>query len=233
MKKLLMVNIAVVLALLTASSVRAANTNAMLVQIQITASLQQTNIVTTSGVTTTTYTTKSATIGNQQILNMLQAEFSTTFPTGAQLAYNLTGSSGFHVLDASGTDILDVSKNLSDSSYRFDLTNNVTGGGAPEIILGKTAETVSTGNTTQTVTAEQCDYALFYADSHGNNFHFSGLLVLKANASVVSSTTTYNTVSFSINGQGGGTFFNAADGLYDTGVFAKAKIIASGKNLVQ
>ncbi len=220
---------------LSAGNLQAAsgNTNATLITIQITGSIQQTTIVTNGDAVTTTYATTPVKIGNENILNMLQAEFGTTFPVGAQLGYNLSGKIGFHILDQNGNPILDVSTNAADSSYVFSLSNNVAGVTVPTLITGKAVGSTVNSNQTQTVTEVAPDYGMFYSDIHSNNFHIDGLLTLKANASVTSSNTVYNTVSFTIVGTGGGTFFNPADGKYDSGIFTKVKISAKGTGIIQ
>jgi hypothetical protein len=220
---------------LTTGNLQAAspNTKAVLITIQISGIIQQTTIVTNGDVVTTTYTTTPVKLGNQNILNLLQAEFGTTFPVGAQLAYNLSGTRGFHVLDQSGNPILDASTNAADSSYVFDLSNDVASATVPTLIIGKAVDNTVTSNQTQIVSQVVPDYGIFYSDSHGNNFHLDGLLTLKANGSVTSSNTTYNTVSFTIAGSGGGTFFNPADDKYDTGVFTKVKVSAKGAGIIQ
>src|ERR1700722_16571117 len=111
----------------SAGTVQAANTNALLMEIQLAGVVQKTTVVTNGNVQTTTYTTTSLNIGNQNILNMLQAEFGTNFPTGAQLAFNVGGTSGFNVLDANGNEILDASQNPLDANYVFALSNSVAG----------------------------------------------------------------------------------------------------------
>jgi hypothetical protein len=209
------------------------NTNALLISFQISALIQQTTIVTNGAVVTTTYSTTPVKIGNQNILNLLQAEFGTTFPLGAQLAYNLTGSIGFHVLDKNGSPILDVSTNATDTSYVFALSNNVAGATVPVLIVGKGVDNTLTSNQTQTVTETAPDYGVFYTDSHGNHFHLDGFLTFKPNISVTSSNSTYTTASFTIIGSGGGTFFNPADGKYDTGVFTKVRVSAKGTGIIQ
>jgi hypothetical protein len=209
------------------------NTSAMLIQFQITALVQKTVIVTNGNEATTTYTTTTVQLGNQNILNLLQAEFSTTFPAGAQLAYSLD-TQGFYVLDQTGNSIMNVSTNPSDGSFMFNLSNSVAGATSPEVLTGKIVENIVTTNETETASAISPDYGIYYQDSHGNNFHLDGLLTIKLVGNVAADgTTTYSTVSFTIVGSGGGTFFNPDDDLHDTGVFTKAKVTASGKDVIQ
>lgn len=237
MKKFVLLTLAVTLGLLGLGNSKlqaaSANTNALLISIQISGIIQETTIVTNGDVVTTTYKTTPVKIGNQNILNLLQAEFGTTFPVGAQLAYNLTGNIGFHVIDQEGNPILDVSTNAADGTYAFGLSNAVTHASVPTLIIGKAVDNTVTSNQTEIVSEIAPDYGIFYTDSHGNNFHVDGLLTLKADASVTSSNTIYNTVSFTIVGDGGGTFFNPSDGKYDDGVFTKVKVSAVGKGLIQ
>jgi hypothetical protein len=209
------------------------NTNALLVQVQITAVIQSSTVVTNGNVETATYGGTTLALGNQDILNMLEVEFATSFPAGAQLAYNLTGPTGFHVLSASGESILDVSTNAADHSYAFGLSNNVTRTTAPMLALGKAVVNLTTTNATETVLQLEPDEGVFYTDSHGNHFHVDGLLAFKIGVTVVAGTATYNTVSFTLTGSGGGTFFNPNDDKYDTGVFTKAKISAVGKGIIE
>ena len=128
-------------------------------------------------VITSTYTSKPLKIATKDILNLLSTEFGTSFPSGSQLAYRL-GTSGFLVLDNSGNLVLDVSTNLTDSSYRFSLTNN----SGTSAISGKAVQTTTTAstNTVESATDTYSDYAIYYADGKGNNFHFTGVIVLKA-----------------------------------------------------
>ncbi len=209
-----------------------ANTNALLVSFQITGLSQDTAVVTNNNVESTTYSANSLKIGNVNFLNLLQAEFGTTFPTGAQLAYYLTGDTGFHVLDQNGASILNVSTNPADSSYGFGLSNSIAGVYA-QLLVGKAANNLVTSNQTETVTAYAPDYGIFFYDSHGNDFHIDGLLTLKINASMTASSGVYNSVSFTITGSGGGTIFNPTTGTNETMVFPKAKVSAKGSGIIE
>lgn len=215
------------------ASVQAASTNALSVSIQITAAIQKKVSATNSGVVTTAYTTTAAKIGNAEILRMISAEFATQFPAGAQLGYGIGNHGGFQVLNPNGDLILEVSTNPADSGYGFTLSNNVLHAGSPQIFVGKEVNNQNTTNDTYVATISQPDYGVFYQDSHGNNFHFIGLLVEKANAVIVGENTTYKTIAISLGGAGGGSFFNAADGNVDTAVFTTAKFTGSGKNIIQ
>ena len=209
------------------------STNAMAISIQIAGAIPDIVAVTNKGVVTTTYSSTAIKLGNEDLLNMLQTEFAVSFPTGAQLAYYLTGDIGFHVLDQDGNSILKASTNALDSSYVFALSNSVAGGVYADLIVGKTTLTEATSNTQEAATETLPDYGIYYSDSHGNNFHVDGLLVLKLTATQTATSLVYNTVSFTIAGQGGGKFFNAADGKYDTGVFTKVKVSAKGAGIIQ
>jgi len=156
-----------------------------------------------------------------------------SFPTGAQLAYYLSGDMGFHVLDQEGNSILKASTNALDSSYTFALSNSVAGGVYVDLITGKATTIEATTNTQEVVTGTGPDYGIYYSDSHGNDFHVDGLLVLKAKSTQTATSLVYNTVSFTITGQGGGKFFNPADGKYDTGVFTKVNVSAKGTGVIQ
>jgi hypothetical protein len=237
MKRFVLLTVTITLGLLEVSTsnlqAASANTNAMIVSFQITGIVEHTTIVTNSGVVTTTYATTPVKLGNQNILDMLQAEFGTTFPVGAQLAYNLRGVPGFHVLDKNGNSILNVSTNVADSAYVFTLSNKVAGATAPILFNGKLVNNMGTTDQTEIVTETAPDWGIYFKDSHGDDFHLDGLLTIKVNTSITSSNATYNTISFTIAGSGGGTFFNPIDGLVDTGVFTKARFSAKGANIIQ
>ncbi len=209
------------------------STNAMAISFQIAGAIPNEVAVTNKGVVTTTYSSTAIKLGNEDLLNMLQTEFAVSFPTGAQLAYYLTGDIGFHVLDQDGNSILKASTNSLDSGYVFALSNSVAGGVYADLIAAKATLIEATTNTQESATETVPDYGVYYSDSHGNNFHVDGLLVLKLKATQTATSLVYNTVSFTITGQGGGTFFNAADGKYDTGVFTKVKVSAKGAGIVQ
>src|SRR5208337_364071 len=51
-------------------------------------------------VITSDYTAKPLKIATKDVLNLLAAEFGTSFPSGAQLAYDLNSPQGFVVLDS-------------------------------------------------------------------------------------------------------------------------------------
>jgi hypothetical protein len=190
--------------------------------------LVTTNVV--GNVVTSIYTTKPLMITTKNILNILEAEFGTSFPVGAKLVYGL-GSGGFRVLDPQGNLVLDASTNGSDANYRFVLSNSVYN----SAITGKTVMTITTAstNTTQLLTARAPDYGIYYEDGKSNDFHFTGLLTLRADALITSSNTVYKTVSILLNGSVGGTIFNPLDGQYDKAVFTDATWNASGVNVFQ
>jgi hypothetical protein len=179
---------------------------------------------------TETFTTKTVTITTKDILNLLAREFNTTFPAGAQLAYAL-GQEGFVVLDNKGNVFLNVSANAADSSYRFSLTN--TDQSNISVVKGTEISTknTSTTNTVVNITYTICDYAIYYADGKGNDFHFSGVATLSENGSENASTSVIKSISIILSGSGGGTFFNPADGRYDKGVFTTATWRATGVNI--
>jgi hypothetical protein len=184
---------------------------------------------TVGNIITSTYIAQPVKIDTQNILTLLAGEFGTTFPSGAQLAYQI-GIGGFVVLDNSGNLVLNVSSNANDASYRFSLTNT----SSIMSISGKAVQTTTTSstNTVEDATETLADYAIYYADGKGNNFHFGGPVVLKVNATV-NTNTDYKTLSIVLTGSGGGTFFNPSDGHYDSGVFTKAIWTAAGKNVPQ
>jgi hypothetical protein len=238
MKKLMLLIAVIALGLLglSTSNLQAAsgNTNVLLpISFQITGLIPHTTIVTNGDVVTSTETPTRVKIGNQNILDLLQAEFGTTFPVGAQLAIDLTGQGDFHVLDRNGNSILNASTNASDSSYGFGLSNTVAGAYVPAIGTGKRVDNTVTSNATIKITTIAPDYGIYFFDSHGNNFHLDGLITLKANASVKSTNITYNSISFTIVGSGGGVFFNPIDGLLSTGVFTKVKVSAKGTGIIE
>jgi hypothetical protein len=215
----------------------AVTTNGVLSTIAIVGVFSPTNspVMTTNtigNVITSTYTAKPVKIATKDILTLLQAEYGTTFPSGAQLAYSLNSSpAGFVVLDKNGNLVLNVTTNLADSSYRFSLTNS----SSATTISGKAVKTTTTSstNTVENVIEILSDYAIYYADGKGNNFHFTGVIELKADALVTSTNTVYKTLSILLSGTGGGTFFNPAATEYDQGTFTKATWSASGKNVTQ
>ena len=189
------------------------STNAMIVKLALTAQIQAPIVgITNSPNTNSTYSVTKVKIANKDILNLLSAEFGTSFPTGAQLGLTLNPYFNFVVLDSAGNVFTNVSANLNDSSYVFSITNN----SPTTIITGKVAATPAI--TTETVTELASDFTVYYQDGHGNNFHFGGLVTVKATATVVANVTTYKTVSLSLPCSGGGTFFNPGDGKYDQGV---------------
>ncbi len=188
-----------------------ANTNAMIVKVAFTASIQAPILsVTNPPTTNSTYKIIKVKVATQDVLNMLQAEFGVTFPIGAQLG--LTAGFDFVVLDKNGNVFKNVSTNLSDSSYGFYVTNDFN-----PVIVGKATQDATT--LSLTVTELQPDFGIYYSDGNGNNYHFSGLLTIKANAIQTSALTTFKTVTLTLPGSGSGTFFNPNDGLYDYGVF--------------
>lgn len=190
-----------------------ANTNALTVNFTFTGAIQAPNVATTNIVTATTNTTYAVTkvrFANKDLLSLLSLEFATAFPVGARLG--LTTSFNFVVLDQAGNIFMDVSTNSADSSYVFNITNN-----SSPVITGKVVQAPS--KTTEVVTEIEPDFTFYYADGKGNNFHFGGLVTIKANAVVMGSTTTFKTVSLVISGSGGGVVFNPNDLKYDTVVF--------------
>jgi len=188
-----------------------ANTNAMIVKFAFAGAIQAPVVtVTNSPNTNSTYKVTKVKIANKDMLSFLSAEFSTTFPDGAQLG--LTTDFEFVVLDKSGNVFLNVSSNLTDSSYVFSITNN-----SSPVITGQVKSTATT--TTEIVTEVESDFTVYYADGNGNDFHFGGLVTVKANAVVAAGITTYKTVSLAVSGSGDVDFFNSVDGKYDTGVF--------------
>lgn len=161
--------------------------------------------------TNMTYATLKVKITTQDILNILQAEFGTLFPDGAQLALDINNNTAFEVLDKNGAFILDVSTNPADSSYFFYLTNRAN----IQVIAGKVAQTPT--QTSEIVTETLPDYDILYADQHNNNFHVGGIITLKANA-VVTTNTVYKSLSLTLPGTGSGTFFDHVAGTNENGV---------------
>jgi hypothetical protein len=198
---------------MSVSSVHAvlANTNAMIVKFAFTANIQGPILsVTNPPTTNSTYKVIKVKVASQDVLNMLQAEYGVTFPIGAQLG--LTASFDFVVLDKSGNIFKNVSTNLSDSSYAFYITNN-----SNPVIIGKASQNATT--LSLAVTELQPDWGVYYSDGNGNNFHFTGLLTIKAVASQTGSLAIFKNISLTLPGSGAGTFFNPNDGLYDDAVF--------------
>ncbi len=134
------------------------------------------------------------------------------------------------VLNSCGNLVLNVAKNPADSSYRFSLTNSSSASAVSGSEVRTT--TAASTNTVEKVT-EYDDSAIYYADGKGNNFHFNGLLLLKANAFYNAGTNEFKMISLVLNGTGGGKFFNPTDGTYDEGVFTRARWSAAGTNVFQ
>ena len=180
-------------------------------------------------VITQKYTAKPVKITTKDLLNLLGTEFGATFPHGAQIVYGI--GPGFLVDDKNGNVVLNVSSNLADSSYVFTL-DNVTNTSSIETVSGSVTETMkpTSTNTVEVVTAYVSDEEITYADGNGNNFHFSGTAVEKANVTTTP-TPLLKSITVTLPGAGGGTFFNPVDNNYDEGVFTKATWNATGKNL--
>ena len=164
--------------------------------------------------TNTIYSTAKVKITTQDILNMLQAEFGTLFPDGAQLALDLNNNTDFEVLDKNGTIILDVTSNPSDSSYFFYLTNRSS---VNPVIAGKANQSATA--LTQVVTETLPDYDILYADQHNNNFHSGGIITLKASA-VSGTNTVYKSISLVMPSTGSGTFYDHVAGTNEEGVIS-------------
>jgi len=239
MKKFVLLTSAVTLALLglgtTNLQAMPANTNNLPVTFQITAAIQKTSVITNGTLVTATESATSLKINNKFILNLLEVEFGTNFPAGAQLAFSLASINGFSVLDRNGGLILDVSTNAADASYIFSLSNNVINAtsSVPILITGKGTQNIVTSNFIDNITEFAPDTGVFYRDAHGNDFHMDGVLTVKAKISTTSSNTTHDTLSFTLVGAGGGTFFNSNTSTIVTGTFTKAKFSAKGTSLIE
>jgi hypothetical protein len=183
-------------------------------------------------VVTSTYTSKPFSITTKNILTMLQAEFGATFPTGAKLGYSLE-TSGFVVLTQQGEFFQNVKTNAADTNYQFGLTNSTPA----DFANGKAVVTTTLGvtNSVETISETLSDYGIIYKDGKGNKFHFNGIITLSfdlaASGSATTNSAVYKTLSIKLTGSGGGTFYNAADGHYDSGVFTSAVWNASGANI--
>ena len=213
-----------------------ANTNGLPVTFQITAAIQKTSATTNGTLITATETATPLTIDSQYFLNLLQTEFSTTFPAGAQLAYRLDGvTNGFSVVDQTGSPILDVSTNAADASYVFNLSNNVVAASVSflGVITGKGTEDTVTSNITDQINEFVPDSGIFYHDAHGNDFHMDGVLTAKIKINTTSGSNTQEVVSFSLVGAGGGIFLNPNTSAITTGTFTKAKFSAKGNTLIE
>ena len=232
MKKLLLLT-SLVFGLIGSIKVHATNTNFMLLQFSAVIVSQQTNapINTTNlqGVVTSIYKTDTNTISNVDILKMLETEYSTTFPTGAKLVYQVTGGgSGFKVVDANFNILQDVSSNLS-------FSNSVVTGVdiAPQVNIGKVVQNFATTNATEVITQTQGDAGLFYRDSHGNAFHVVGLETIKVNVSVSGTRFVYISASISIPGTGSGTAFVFKRSRQFTGNITRGTVLVTGRNIIQ
>ncbi len=200
------------------------NTNAMTVRFSFTASTQAPiDGVTNATSTNVTYKVGKFRFTNKDLLTLLAAEFGTVFPDGAQLG--LTTSFQFVILDKGGNIFLNISTNLSDSSYVFNITNNSSG-----VVAGKVVEVAD--KATEVVNEVVPDFTFYYADGKGNHFHFGGLVTIRINAVVEGITTTFKTVSLTVVGSGGGTLFNPSDDKYDK-VILTGPWIAAGANTAQ
>ncbi len=237
MKKLaLLAFSAIALLLTTTSNVRGAwvNTNALLLQLQITG-VMQTNfngktVTNAAGIATTTITAKPITITTKDLLRMLESEFNTNFPTGAQLAFGVAGPiSGFMVTDSSGNPILDVSSNPNNSSYVFAISNAVVGGNF-QLQYGKLVQNFATTNATGLITQIFRYYGFFYKDSHGNDFSFVGNLTAKISVLESPSLSLYRTFTINFPGSGGGVI--TREGVPGYAAFSRALLVGGGKNIV-
>jgi hypothetical protein len=210
-----------------AGSVSAAssNTNATTVRFSFTASMQGPIQAVTNGTATNVISKLNKfRFTNKDMLTLLASEFSTVFPDGAQLGMVMGSSSfDFVVLDKAGNILRNVSTNLSDSSYVFNITNNSSSVAAGIISM-------TSNKTTETITQIQPDFTFYYADGKGNYFHFGGLATLKLNALLEGGTVTLKTISVMISGSGGGTVFNPGDDKYDK-VVLTGPFIATGANI--
>lgn len=206
----------------TSVSAAPSNTNAMTVRFSFTATTQGgITGVTNANSTNLTYKVNKFRFTDKDMLTLLATEFNTTFPDGAELG--LTTSLDFVVLDKAGNIFKNVSTNLSDSSYVFNITNN-----SSPVMAAKIAFTAN--KTSEVVSEIVPDFTFYYADGKGNNFHFGGLATFRANAVVVGGPTIFKTFSLMISGSGGGQLFNPGDIKYDT-VVLTGPWFATGANL--
>jgi hypothetical protein len=196
------------------ASAASSNTNAMTVRFNLTASVQATEITTNATSTNTIYKVNRFRFTNKDMLNLLATEFGITFPDGAQLG--VQPFSGFVVLDKAGDIFLNVSSNLTDSSYVFTITNFTE-----RSFLARTGKNLAGDNTILVESGIEPDITIYYADGKGNQFRFGGLLTFKRNVLVVGGslvaggTATWKTISYVISGSGGGVIFNPNDKEYD------------------
>jgi len=209
------------------------NTNAMLVQIQM-SGLGQTNasgtiVTNAAGVQTTTISATPVALTTKDLLKMLEVEFNTNFPAGAQLAYGLAGGvSGFFVTDASGNPILDVSSNPSDSSYVLAISNGVVGSGLL-MQYGKIVNNTVTTNVVAPITQIFRNYGFFYSDSHGNDINFVGDLTAKITVVQTPGHSRYKIFNLTQTGSGGGTL--TRNGVPTLVMFTHARLTGAGKNI--
>lgn len=218
---------------LCVGSLRAGTTNGLISTFSIIGLYSPSNspVMTTNAignVITTAYTSKPLAMNTKSILELLEAEFGTLFPGNARLAYGLN-TSGFVVLDSTGNILLNAATNAADTNYSFVLSNS-----APYLAIasGKAVQTTTVGatNTVTVVTEHLPDYGIYYQDGKSNKFHFSGVITLKLNELESSTNTLFKTLSIQLDGSGGGTVFNPANGEYDQAVFTSAIWNASGVN---
>jgi hypothetical protein len=243
MKKFTLLTAIATLALLglSSSNVQASfsSTNALIVQLKITGLMETADspVISTNSngtVTTGKYNTTSVKVTSQDVLNILHTEFGgPAFPDGSQLVYNIN-TGRFAVADSTGSIILDVETNLTDSDYIFQLSDtNVVNSAYIQTINGKEVFTTepSKTNTVLSATIYAPDYGIFYADGNGNDFHFLGLVTEKINIFEDLTISEYKAASIIVTGSGGGDFYNSADDSLDSGVFTKAQATIKGKNI--
>ena len=194
-----------------------------------------TNVTSSATVITQIFRTNAVKIVTKDMLNILGAEFGTTFSSTDRIVYNFhTG--GFQITDANGNFIKDVSTNNADSSYKFQMSDtNVVGVSSEGVARGKivTIEKPAGTNLTANATVWQPDYTVVYADGSGNNFHFIGNIVEIITANQAGPyLTEFKKVTLRLNGAGGGQFVNGKDGdNIDNLIFIKASVSGTGKNI--
>ena len=197
------------------ASAASSSTNAFTVRFNFTASVQLDELTTNAPGTNVVFKINRFRFTDKDMLPLLASEFGTTFPDGAQLGRQPDGR--FVVLDKAGNIFLNVSSNLSDSSYVFTTTNTISN----RSVFVHTGKELAGTNTILIDSGIEPDVTICYADGKGNQFHFGGLLTFKRNFLVVGGsliaggTATLKTQSDMISGSGGGTIFNPKDKEYD------------------
>lgn len=234
MKKFVLLTAAIALSFIGANTAQAAfsRTNAIPVQLSMTAVSVITNTSVTNAIGTVTSAAKTVTnvLTTKDLIKMIATEFNTNFPAGAVLAFNLT-SFKFEVTDANGNTLLNASSNPDDSGYSLAISNDLVAAESGQMFTGKFVQATN-GNFNANYNILASDYGLFYKDGHGNNFHILGVLNYKLALSQVGSVAKTTSFSLSLNGPGGGIFVQPRTSAIVPVVFTRGVLTGTGRNLI-